>query len=357
MTIADIKAKKLLLFECVSGSRAYGTDLPGSDTDIKGVFILPQVQFYGLDYVEQVNSEKNDEVYYELRRFADLLYKNNPGILEMLATPADCVLYCHPLFEPFLKEIFLSKLCKDTFAGFAFAQIKKARGLNKKINIPQAPERKTPVDFCFIAEGQGATPLKKWLENKGWKQEQCGLVAISNMRDLYGLYHDPSGQYGFSGIVKKETANAVALSSVPKGMVQEALMSFNMDAYSMHCRDYRQYQEWLENRNEERYSNTLTHGKSYDSKNMMHTIRLLDMAAEVLEHGTLQVRRPNRELLLAIRRGAFEYEELMAQAEAKLQEIDRLYAKSSLPDQPDKSKIEQLLVSVRDTWYQKRHNT
>ncbi len=351
MTIADLKSNNLILLECISGSRAYGTDLPGSDTDIKGVFILPQAQFYGLDYIEQVSSEKNDEVYYELRRFGELLYKNNPGILEMLASPNDCILYSHPLFEPFLRENFLSRLCKETFAGFAFAQIKKARGLNKKINIPMPPTRKTPLDFCFVAEKQGSIPLLHWLTEKGWSPEQCGLVAIPNMRDLFGLYYDGTNELGFSGIVKKETANDVALSSIPKGMAQNALMSFNKDAYSMHCRDYKEYHTWLENRNEERYQNTLTHGKNYDAKNMMHTIRLLDMAAEILEDGTLQVRRPNREHLLNIRRGEFEYEELMAQAEEKLQYIENIYAKSTLPEQPDKSKIEQLLVAVRKGMY------
>jgi len=54
---------------------------------------------------------------------------------------------------------------------------------------------------------------------------------------------------------------------------------------------------------------------------------------------------------MAIRRGEFEYETLMAQAEDKLLEIDRLFAKSSLPELPDKSKIERLLISVRVDWY------
>ena len=352
MTIADLKSQNLILFECISGSRAYGTDLPSSDTDIKGVFILPKAQFYGLDYIEQVSSEKNDEVYYELRRFGELLYKNNPGILEMLASPADCILYCHLLFEPFLRESFLSRLCKETFAGFAFAQVKKARGLNKKINVPMPPARKTPLDFCFVAAQQGAVPLLHWLAQQAWRQEDCGLVAIPNMRDLYGLYHDPTGQLGFSGIAKKETANEVALSSIPKGMAQAALMSFNKDAYSMHCRDYREYQTWQEQRNEERYRNTLAHGKNYDAKNMMHTIRLLDMAAEILAHGALQVRRPNREQLLAIRSGTFDYDTLMEMAETRLAQIEQLYKTSRLPEQPDKWRIEKLLVAVREGFYE-----
>ena len=349
MTINDLKQQRLLLFECVSGSRAYGTDLPGSDTDIKGVFVLPKADYYGLDYIEQVSSEHNDEVYYELRRFGELLAKNNPGILEMLGTPPDCIRYCHPLFQPFLQENFLSKLCKDSFAGFAAAQIKKARGLNKKINLPEAPARKTPLDFCFVAERQGSAPLLRWLEQRGWRQEDCGLAAVPNMRDLYGLYH--GAEYGFSGILKKENANEVALSAIPKGLEPAALMAFNKDAYSMHCREFREYHEWVERRNETRYQNTLAHGKNYDAKNMMHTMRLLDMAAEILESGQVLVRRPNRDELLRIRRGEYAYDDLMAMAAEKLERIERLYQQSSLPETPDRALIERMVVAVREGFY------
>jgi hypothetical protein len=33
MTIADLRQQNLILFEAISGSRAYGTNLPHSDTD------------------------------------------------------------------------------------------------------------------------------------------------------------------------------------------------------------------------------------------------------------------------------------------------------------------------------------
>src|ERR1700750_541617 len=117
MTIEEIKQNGLLLFECISGSKAYGLDTPKSDTDIKGVFYLSKNQFYGLDYVPQVNNESNDEVYYELGRFIELLVKNNPNILELLATPPDCVLYRHPIMNSINADMFLSKLCRETFAG------------------------------------------------------------------------------------------------------------------------------------------------------------------------------------------------------------------------------------------------
>ena len=62
MTIQEIKNKGLLLFECISGSRAYGLDTPQSDTDIKGVFYLPKEQFYGLRYIPQISNETSDDL-------------------------------------------------------------------------------------------------------------------------------------------------------------------------------------------------------------------------------------------------------------------------------------------------------
>jgi hypothetical protein len=354
MTIDDLKNENCLLFEAISGSRAYGLAVPTSDTDVRGVFVLPRDRFYGLDYVEQVANERNDVVYYELRKFAELLTNNNPNILELLAMPDDCVQYRHPLFDRFRLDDVLSKRCKDTFAGYAFTQIKRARGLNKKINVPVAPARKTPLDFCYVVDKQRSKPVVEWLAERGWTQEQCGLVAIAHMRELYGLYVDPDGQHGFSGIVQKETSNDVSLSSVPKGLEPVAVLSFNKDGYAKHCKDYRQYWDWVEQRNEARYRDTLEHGKNYDAKNMMHTFRLLDMAEEILAEGTLLVRRPNRDELLAIRRGEFLYEELIERAGEKVLRVEAAYERSKLPNMPDRAAIEEALRSVRMEFYGKR---
>ncbi len=75
MTIQDLKSKDLILLEVISGSKSFGLDTPTSDTDIKGVFYLPKEKFYGLEYISQIANETNDEVYYELGRFVELLLK------------------------------------------------------------------------------------------------------------------------------------------------------------------------------------------------------------------------------------------------------------------------------------------
>ena len=94
-----------LLLKCISGSQAYGPALPHSDTDIKGVFIQPKKEYYGLTYIDQINNETNDIMYYEIKKFIELLLKNNPNIIELSSTPDDCVLHRHPVMD------FLSLKC------------------------------------------------------------------------------------------------------------------------------------------------------------------------------------------------------------------------------------------------------
>lgn len=351
MTVDDLRGQKLILFECISGSRAYGLERSGSDTDIRGLFVLPKTQFYGLTYLPQISDASQDVVFYELRRFVDLLYKNNPNLLEMLHMPADCILYKHRSFDRLEPEFFLSKHCRNTFAGYAMTQIRKARGLNKKILNPMSRERKSVLYFCYVVEGQGSRPLLEWLDERNWRQERCGLVNIPHMKDLYALFYDSSGELNYQGILRNASANEVVLSSIPKKEEPVTELYFNRDGYSSYCKDYKAYWDWVKERNEERYRNTLAHGKRYDAKNMMHTFRLLDMAAEILEEGRIRVRRPNRDELLRIRSGAYQYDELIERAEQKLNEIDALYEKSTLPEEPDRDAIEKVLLEMREDWY------
>ena len=349
MTIDELKNKNLIVYEAISGSKAYGLDTPESDTDIKGVFILPESEFFSLEYIEQVSNSSNDIIFYELKRFIDLLYKNNPNILELLATPEDSILYKHPLFDRINPDDFLSKQCMSTFAGYALTQIRKAKGLKKKIVNPVAKERKSILDFCFVAYNQGSIPLIKYAELIKVDLSDCGLSRIPHMHEMYGLYHSKTA--GFKGIMQKRTANEVSLSSIPIDMKPLALMFFNKSGYSTYCKEYREYWDWVEKRNDSRYENTISHGKNYDSKNMMHTFRLLAMAKEIGESGEILVKRPDREFLLNIKSGMFEYNDLVEMAERKLVEIEDIYRKSSLPVAPDYSIINKLLIKLREDYY------
>jgi hypothetical protein len=344
--------KELILLDCISGSTAYNLNVAGSDVDKKGIFIMPQNQFYGFEKQYQIANASNDEVYFEIGRFLELLTKNNPNILELLSTPKEHVLFRHPLMDLIKPKDFLSKLCLDTFAGYAQTQIKKARGLNKKINKPLDFERKSVLDFCFVIHNNGSVLLMKWLKEYGFGQEECGLVNLDHFRNVYLLYHQKQLNEGrFKGIISGVDADDVQLSSVPKGLENIAVMNFNKDSYSIYCREYRAYQEWESTRNEQRYQSTLSHGKSYDAKNLMHTFRLLSMAEEIALYQQVLVKRDDRDFLLKIRNGEFEFEQLMQMVEEKMVRIKETYEKSSLPDRPDIQMVEDILVQIRTAFY------
>jgi uncharacterized protein len=172
------------------------------------------------------------------------------------------------------------------------------------------------------------------------------------MRDLFGLFHiSQSIELQPKGIFSGPDANDVSLTSIPQKIAPLAFMSFNKDAYSIHCKEFAQYWEWVAKRNNTRYENTISHGKNYDTKNMMHTFRLLHMAEEIATEGKVIVRRSDRPFLMDIREGNFDYDYLLGMATEKAQRIEELYAKSKLPDEPDGSKTEKLLIEIRERFY------
>lgn len=352
MTLQQVEQNKThLLLKCISGSQAYGLALPHSDTDIKGIFIVPRHAYYGMTYTDQVNNETNDVSYYEIGKIIDLLVKNNPNILELISTPDDCVLYRHPVLEKLRPKMFLSKLCCQTFGQYAYAQIKKARGLNKKILNPVDAVRKTILDFCYVLQGQGSVPLTTWLGERQYRQEDCGLVRVDHMREVYVLFHQSQTDRSLHGITSGPTADEVSLSSIPAGLTPQATVYFNKDGYSVYCKEYRQYWAWVHTRNEERYENTVNHGRHYDAKNIMHVFRILAMAEEIAREGRVNVRRLDREWLLRIRAGEFLYEDLLKQADERMQRVNELFATADLPDAPDMQQAEAILVAIREGIY------
>jgi predicted nucleotidyltransferase len=311
--------------------------------------VLPKNRFYGLEYTAQVNNETNDIVYYELKRFMELLSKSNPNILEMLNVPEHCILHKSPVMDLLRRELFVSKQCEQSFANYAFTQIKKAYGLEKKIVNPVEEERKSVLDFCFVYEDKEAVALEKYLKANGLDQSNMGLAAIAHLRDCYNLYY--SGEFKYAGITKKEHANDVSVSSIPKAEKPTAMLYFNKDGYSVYCKRYKEYWDWVAKRNEQRYDTTMQHGKKYDSKNMMHVFRLLLMAKEIAVEGKINVFRNDREFLLSIKEGKFEYDELVQKATALKDELPLLYQQSKLQEEPDVESINELLIKMREVYY------
>ena len=374
------------LYLVVRGSHAYGTNLPTSDTDYAGVFVQDMDSILGMSYVEQVNDDNNDIVIYELRRFLELLAKNNPTILELLNTPEDCVIYKDPAFDVIFenRDKFLTKVCSQSFGGYAVAQIKKSRGQDKKQNWEKDKvTRKEVLDFVYVIEGEKSIPWKDWSDGR-FDEKFCGVVNVPNARDTYALFYDMDAHMAFSELIPEKTrevfkntrkesglpmglgykglvkvdegdnagiSNALRLSSVPKGEKDICNIIYNKDGYTQHCKDYKSYQTWLEERNEQRWVDVQSHGQKIDGKNLLHLVRLLKMSREIAEGKGLIVRRPDNIELLKIRKGEVDLQSIIEWGNKEILEINNLYEKSNLPDSVDMNFIENLLIDIRKTIY------
>lgn len=87
-------------------------------------------------------------------------------------------------------------------------------------------------------------------------------------------------------------------------------------------------------------------GESYDTKLFMHTIRLLTSAIEILLTGDFQTYRTNRKELLAARLGMFSLSEALSLIDQYDEKLTTAFEQSKLPNEPDKSMINDLLIQL-----------
>jgi hypothetical protein len=114
-----------------------------------------------------------------------------------------------------------------------------------------------------------------------------GLVKV-------GESADGGDNYGIS--------NKVSFS-----FLKEKIHCYNSikNGYTKHCKDYREYQEWLQKRNLQRWVDVKSHDQKIDGKNMMHCYRLVQI--EIAEGKGVIVRRENAAELISIRRGELDH--------------------------------------------------
>jgi len=343
--IKDKSPGSIPLFLAVRGSHAYGTNVEGSDIDYTGVFCQSMEDILGMVECDQINDSSSDIVIYEIKRFLELVTKNNPIMLEIINTPDDCVIYKHPIFDIIInnKDKFLTKGCMYSFGGYAKEQISKARGQNKKQNWETSRmSRKTPIDFCYFIDNDRSVPLLEFLSKQNVSQYDCGLSKVSHAKDLYSLYFGDM----FRGIIIPGS-NDIRTSIVPNGSKFIGNISYNKDGYTKHCVDYKSYQTWIENRNDQRWVDVESHGQKIDGKNMLHCRRLISMAKEIAMGKGVIVRRPDFEYLISIRKGMVDLESLIDQTNIDLNECDDLFMSSNLPDKIDTRFINDILIKIR----------
>lgn len=338
------------LLKTIKGSQVYGTTVDTSDTDYISLYKHDVDTYLSNHYTDFIETSK-DDVSMEIGKFIHLCTKGSPIQLEPLFTPERFILDKHPkidlLFEN--KELFLTKKLKYSYTGFVKQQLHKAKNITKRLDWERNEvKRKTVLDFCYVVVDDGVLKVEQWCNYYNIPLDRIAVTKLNHSKEGYLFYTcDESGK----GIAA-DTSNNLRCYELPKdrkGYNLEGTLLYNADVYSAHCKKYREYKDWLDKRNPERYKAIKKTGSIVDLKFFYHAIRLLNSCEELLTENTIHVDRRGRdaEYLIKIRKGEVSLQELNEYAEEKLILIEDLYDKCTLPDTIDMNKVSELVIEMR----------
>ncbi len=180
-----------VILRVVVGSRAYGLEHAGSDTDRRGVFLPPAELHWSLFGVpEQIDDEPAQETYWELQKFVVMALKANPNVLECLWSPQ--VEHATALGRELLamRSCFLSQLVFQTYSGYVASQFHKLEADVRQHGAPkwkhvmhllrllaagvqvlttgEVPVDVGPLRDRLLAVRDGLLP---WAECEAWRQQ------------------------------------------------------------------------------------------------------------------------------------------------------------------------------------------
>lgn len=289
-----------IFYETLAGSHLYGTNVESSDTDYRGIFILPKEHRLDLfNNFEQQEFPEEDRVVYSFEKFLKLAADCNPNIIELLFANEEAI-QTDSEFARILRHqnrYFISNKCKDTFIGYAVAQLKKIERHQKWVKEIPKPDRK---DF-------GLEEMPKF----GFEK----LLAILNSPE----------------------------EAIRPEYIEYAVKEMN---YRSHKGEYDNYITWKKERNEKRFELESSFG--YDTKHASHLIRLLKEGIELVNTGKIVFPLTYKDELLDIRNGKYTYKEIIEWAEQLKEQLNKSPDLKGQPDYPAINIIYRRLCEVYD---------
>jgi predicted nucleotidyltransferase len=167
-----------LICKHYAGSHAYGTSLPTSDIDFRGIFVADPLNirtpFYRVEEVSDTSEE--DTKFYELNQFMKLAMDGNPNIMESLFVDKDDVTFSTPAYEllrAHANQLLSAKLA-FTYSGYATSQLKRMSQSKKKVNY--LPDLKS---LCEMLQQS----LKVGEIDEIFIETQCGDEVLVFMKE------------------------------------------------------------------------------------------------------------------------------------------------------------------------------
>lgn len=305
------------MFLCLGGSYAYGTNIEGSDVDIRGCALNSSSDLLGLSNFEQVRRDELDVTVYSFRKLVPLLVNCNPNIIEMLGCKPEHYFIVTDIGRKLIdnRKLFLSKRAIGSFGGYATQQLRRLENALAHDKMPQARQE----------------------ENI----RQSMLRAMRTFGDKYTDFANGSIRLRVEDSSKPEQDKEVVADIDLSGYPVREFNSIMNELRNVVC-DF----DKLNKRNNKK-------DDAHLNKHAMHLIRLYLMCLDILERGEIVTyREKEHDLLMSIRSGVYqnkdgtfapEFFELVNDFERRMK-----YAKDNtdLPEHPDMKKVEELMMEI-----------
>ena len=305
-----------IIFLTLGGSHAYGTNVEGSDVDMRGCALNSRSDLLGMTNFEQVVDNGTDTTVYAFNKLVSLLLNCNPNCIELLGCKPEHYFVLTDIGRQMIanRKMFLSKKAVNSFGGYANAQLRRLQNAIARDSLPQAQKEehiRQSMESAMLAFEHTYTEFKQ-----GSIRLYTGAPTTEGLdRELYA---------------------DVRMAGMPVRQLHSMLNDLSNILGSYDKLNHR-------NKKDENHLN----------KHAMHLIRLYLMCIDILEkEDIITYREADHDLLMSIRNGAYQKEDGTFRQEFfdMLHEYEKRmeYAKenTSLPKGPNMKIIEEFVESV-----------
>ncbi len=293
--------KNEIIYEAIVGSQAWGLSDESSDTDKKGIFLLPfsaTASIYNAP--DEIRNPDTDSQYWEVQKAIYQGLRADANTLETLWSPLVCKIT--ELGEELRKKraIFISKYIYGSFGHYAMSQFKKIR---QKLN------RYKVQNQIIVIIG----------EHPDLNMEQVSELLAEKM-PLKTPYE------------AKELITDLYQSLYDRGLLPQ--------------RGFDILKEFLKNAPEDE----IMPARKYRPKNAYNLLRLLYSGINWMTEGEplIEVKGVIKDELLSVKKGEIPIEETLEKAHELAERFEKVYEKTSLPEEPDYKSADEFLLFCRE---------